>query len=83
VGADYAGVDLMRDADGRWLVLEVNSIPAWRGLQAVTPFRIADVLARDLVTPPSGTGPGPTSGPARHSMSESGGSKKEKESATT
>jgi len=50
VGADYAGVDLMRDADGRWLVLEVNSIPAWRGLQAVTPFRIADVLARDLVT---------------------------------
>jgi len=34
----------------RWMVLEVNSIPAWRGLQAVTPFRIADVLARDLVT---------------------------------
>jgi tetrahydromethanopterin:alpha-L-glutamate ligase len=50
VGADYAGVDLMRDADGRWLVLEVNSIPAWRGLQAVTPGRIADALARDLVT---------------------------------
>jgi len=49
VGADYAGVDLMRDADSRWLVLEVNSIPAWRGLQAVTPGRIADALARDLV----------------------------------
>lgn len=49
VGADYAGVDLMRDGDGRWLVLEVNSIPAWRGLQAVTPARIADALARDLV----------------------------------
>jgi tetrahydromethanopterin:alpha-L-glutamate ligase len=50
VGADYAGVDLMRDADGRWLVLEVNSIPAWRGLQAVTPTRIADALAHDLMT---------------------------------
>ncbi len=49
VGADYAGVDLMRDPDGRFLVLEVNSIPAWRGLQAVTPTRIADALAADLV----------------------------------
>ena len=49
VGADYAGVDLMRDAEGNWLVLEVNSIPAWRGLQAVTPGRIADALAGDLV----------------------------------
>jgi tetrahydromethanopterin:alpha-L-glutamate ligase len=48
VGADYAGVDLMRDAGGSWFVLEVNSIPAWRGLQAVTPFRIADALAGDL-----------------------------------
>ena len=50
VGADYAGVDLMRDASGRWFVLEVNSIPAWRGLQAVTPARIADALASDLVS---------------------------------
>jgi glutathione synthase/RimK-type ligase-like ATP-grasp enzyme len=49
VGADYAGVDLMRDAQGRWIVLEVNSIPAWRGLQAVAPIRIADALAGDLV----------------------------------
>jgi RimK family alpha-L-glutamate ligase len=49
VGADYAGVDLMRDVHGRWLVLEVNSIPAWRGLQAVTRSRIADALAGDLV----------------------------------
>jgi tetrahydromethanopterin:alpha-L-glutamate ligase len=49
VGADYAGVDLMRDAGGGWFVLEVNSIPAWRGLQAVTPARIADALAADLV----------------------------------
>jgi len=50
VGADYAGVDLMRDAQGRWMVLEVNSIPAWRGLQAVAPVRIAEALAVDLAT---------------------------------
>jgi len=50
VGADYAGVDLMRDASGCWFVLEVNSIPAWRGLQAVTQSRIADALAGDLVS---------------------------------
>jgi len=49
VGADYAGVDLMKDEEGRYLVLEVNSIPAWRGLQAVSPLRIADALAADLV----------------------------------
>jgi tetrahydromethanopterin:alpha-L-glutamate ligase len=48
VGADHAGVDLMRDAQGRWMVLEVNSIPAWRGLQAVAPVRIAEALAGDL-----------------------------------
>jgi tetrahydromethanopterin:alpha-L-glutamate ligase len=50
VGADYAGVDLMCDAHGNWVVLEVNSIPAWRGLQAVAPVRIADALAGDLVS---------------------------------
>ncbi|MGR8950655.1 MAG: ATP-grasp domain-containing protein, partial [Gammaproteobacteria bacterium] len=30
---DYAGVDLMRDADSRWWVSEVNGVPAWQGLQ--------------------------------------------------
>jgi len=36
VGADYAGVDLIPDGDGGHLVLEVNSMPAWSGLQTVT-----------------------------------------------
>lgn len=49
VGADYAGVDLMRDRDGRYFVIEVNSIPAWRGLQEVSRLRIAAALAQDLV----------------------------------
>ncbi len=49
VGADFAGVDLICGADGRPAVLEVNSMPAWAGLQKVTPTRIAAVLAADLV----------------------------------
>lgn len=48
VGANYAGVDVIRAPDGRFLVLEVNSMPAWRGLQAVTPVEVAQALA-DLV----------------------------------
>ena len=46
---DYAGVDLMRDRDGRLQVLEVNSIPAWKGLQGQTSLDIADVLAQDFL----------------------------------
>jgi tetrahydromethanopterin:alpha-L-glutamate ligase len=49
VGADFAGVDLIRGADGRPTVLEVNSMPAWSGLQKVTPTRIASVFAGDLM----------------------------------
>jgi RimK family alpha-L-glutamate ligase len=46
---DYAGVDLMRDADGRLLVIEVNGIPAWRGLQSVSAIDIAQRLVDDLL----------------------------------
>ncbi len=38
VGAAFAGVDVLYGADGRPTVLEVNSMPAWSGLQQVTPF---------------------------------------------
>ncbi len=45
VGAFYAGVDLLEErTTGRLLVLEVNSQPAWQGLQAVTPFDLAEAL---------------------------------------
>ena len=33
---DYAGVDLIRDRDGHLQVIEVNGIPAWKGLQSVS-----------------------------------------------
>ena len=49
VGADFAGVDLIEDGAGGYLVLEVNSMPAWSGLQSVTELRIGDRLAADLV----------------------------------
>jgi RimK family alpha-L-glutamate ligase len=38
---DYAGVDLMRAEDGRIYVIEINSIPGWRGLQKTTTQSIA------------------------------------------
>ncbi|HEY2138228.1 MAG TPA: RimK family alpha-L-glutamate ligase [Xanthobacteraceae bacterium] len=49
VGAEFAGVDLLYDSDERPTVLEVNSMPAWSGLQKVTPGNIAATLAGDLV----------------------------------
>jgi RimK family alpha-L-glutamate ligase len=49
VGADYAGVDIAQGADGRHLVLEVNSMPAWAALQRVADIDIAGSLAANLV----------------------------------
>jgi len=49
VGADFAGVDVVHDAGGRPTVLEVNSMPAWSGLQKVTSANIAAVLAADVL----------------------------------
>jgi RimK family alpha-L-glutamate ligase len=45
----YAGVDIIRDAHGRYSVLEVNSIPAWKGLQSVSEVEIADLLVEDFL----------------------------------
>lgn len=49
VGAAYAGVDLIADASGRLNVLEVNSMPAWRGLFDATGRNMADPLASCLI----------------------------------
>ncbi|WP_221064853.1 ATP-grasp domain-containing protein [Methylomagnum ishizawai] len=45
----YAGVDIIRDEHGRYSVLEVNSIPAWKGLQSVSEVSIADLLVEDFL----------------------------------
>jgi RimK family alpha-L-glutamate ligase len=49
VGADFAGVDILYDRDQRPSVLEVNSMPAWSGLQKVSSASITATLAADLV----------------------------------
>ena len=46
---DYAGVDLIQNDKGEYLVIEVNSIPAWYGLQGVTDFNIADCLIDSFI----------------------------------
>ncbi len=49
LGIFYGGVDLIRDADGKLWVIEVNSIPAWKGLQGISDINIADCLAEDFL----------------------------------
>jgi tetrahydromethanopterin:alpha-L-glutamate ligase len=50
VEIDYCGVDVIRDQHGRLFVLEINSIPAWKGLQAVSQVDIAQILVDDFCT---------------------------------
>ena len=48
VGADYAGVDIIEDRQGRPLVLEVNSMPAWSALQRVHKHDITQAMVDAL-----------------------------------
>jgi len=47
---DYAGVDIIEAHDGQYSIIEVNSIPAWKGLQSVCAVNVADLLAHDLIS---------------------------------
>ena len=49
VDIDYCGVDIIRDQSGKAYVLEVNSIPAWKGLQGVVDIDIAQALVDDCL----------------------------------
>lgn len=46
---DYCGVDIIQAVDGVFYVLEVNSIPAWKGLQSVTDQNVAQMLVDDFL----------------------------------
>lgn len=46
---DYAGVDIMLDREGRYTIIEVNSVPAWKGLESVCDVNVAALLAEDLL----------------------------------
>jgi RimK family alpha-L-glutamate ligase len=50
LGADYAGVDLLRAPDGRDYVVEVNGIPGWQGVERATGVDVAAALAEHLET---------------------------------
>ena len=56
VGANFVGVDIVYGTDDQPAVLEVNSMPAWSGLQKVTSVNIASVLADALLTACAGRG---------------------------
>ncbi len=43
-GLDYSGVDLIRDKSGRFWVTEVNSVPAWKGLQQTTAVNLTEKI---------------------------------------
>ncbi|TXM92961.1 RimK family alpha-L-glutamate ligase, partial [Methylobacterium sp. WL116] len=49
VGVDYTGIDLVEDGEGGFLVLEVNSMPAWSGLQKVSEVDIAGAVVRGFL----------------------------------
>lgn len=46
---NYAGVDVIKDTSGRYCIIEVNSIPAWKGLESVCDLNVAGLLAEDLL----------------------------------
>jgi len=56
VGANFVGVDIVYGTDDRPAVLEVNSMPAWSGLQKVAAVNIASVLADALIAVLAGRG---------------------------
>jgi len=45
----YGGVDIMCDPEGKIWVTEVNSIPAWKGLQSVNKIIVADQLVEHFI----------------------------------
>jgi tetrahydromethanopterin:alpha-L-glutamate ligase len=49
VGAVIAGVDVLVGVDGAPTVLEVNSMPAWSGLQKVSARNVAEAIASALM----------------------------------
>jgi len=49
LGADYAGVDILKAEKDGYYVTEVNGIPGWEGLQKTTKLDIADKIIEYIV----------------------------------
>jgi tetrahydromethanopterin:alpha-L-glutamate ligase len=50
IDIDYCGVDIMRDRHGQLWVIEVNSIPAWYGLQFSVKVNINQIFVNDFLS---------------------------------
>ncbi len=50
INLDYAGVDIIPAENGKTYIVEVNSIPGWRGLQKATGQRIAERIVNYLLS---------------------------------
>lgn len=50
VGASLAGVDLVPAEDGRLVVLEVNAVPGWRGIEAVLGDEVGETVANHIAS---------------------------------
>ena len=46
---DYSGVDIIEDQQGNYHIIEVNSIPAWKGLETVCDLNVAQLLVDDML----------------------------------
>lgn len=49
LGLSYGGIDIICDEQGDYSIIEVNSIPAWKGLQSVCGLEVADLLVEDIL----------------------------------
>ena len=49
-GLEYSGVDLIQDKHGKFWVTEVNSVPAWKGLQQTTSINLSEVIIEKFLT---------------------------------
>ena len=49
IDADYAGIDLIKNKNGKLKVIEINSIPGWKAIQKTTKRNIASILAKTFV----------------------------------
>jgi ribosomal protein S6--L-glutamate ligase len=52
VGTDVCGVDVLPDRDGKLWVLEVNAVPGWRALAAVSGVDVAREVVRFVLAHP-------------------------------
>jgi RimK family alpha-L-glutamate ligase len=50
LGAVYAGVDILPCEGGGYMLIEVNGIPGWRGLQSATGIDVAGILVDHILS---------------------------------